>query len=115
MVGSTLMSCCSDPITGYYRDGYCNTDAMDIGTHVVCAKVTNEFLKFSLTRGNDLITPIPHWQFPGLKDGDFWCLCISRWLEAEKYGVAPKIRLESTHEKALQYVSLNKLKEYALE
>ena len=88
---------------------------MDTGTHVVCAQVTDAFLQFSLGLGNDLITPKPYWQFPGLKEGDFWCLCISRWKQAEKAGVAPKIRLASTHQKALQYVSLETLQKYALD
>ena len=101
-----------NPLTGYFRDGLCRTMAMDTGTHVVCAVVTEDFLVFTKGRGNDLSTPIPQWQFPGLKPGDRWCLCISRWLEAVEAGVAPQIILEATHRKALQYVSLQMLKRY---
>lgn len=101
-----------DPVTGYFRDGLCRTMAMDSGTHVVCALVTEEFLTYTKSKGNDLSTPIPQWQFPGLKPGDRWCLCISRWLEAVDAGVAPSIILEATHRKALEYVSLQMLKRY---
>lgn len=87
--------------------------AEDRGTHVVCALVTEEFLQFSKKRGNDLITPVPQWQFPGLKPGDRWCLCVSRWLEAEKAGVAPLVVLEATHEIALEYTELDTLVKYA--
>ena len=111
--GTELQLCCTSPMTGYFRDGYCRTMAMDTGTHVVCAVVTREFLEFTRQRGNDLSTPIPQWQFPGLKPGDKWCLCISRWLEAEQAGVAPKIVLEATSEKALEYTSLELLIKYA--
>lgn len=111
--GLPLTSCCQDPVTGYFRDGYCKTIAQDRGTHVVCARVTREFLDFSRSRGNDLITPIPQWQFPGLKPGDQWCLCVSRWIEAEKAGVAPPVILEATHEKALEYTDMETLLKYA--
>ena len=97
---------------GYFRDGLCRTMAMDSGTHVVCALVSEEFLTYTKSKGNDLSTPIPQWQFPGLKPGDKWCLCISRWLEAVDAGVAPSIILEATHRKALEYVSLQMLKRY---
>ncbi|MFS4492658.1 DUF2237 family protein [Maribacter sp. 2308TA10-17] len=110
-----LESCCFEPKTGFYRDGFCKTGADDHGTHVVCAEMTDEFLAFTKTKGNDLSTPKPEWRFPGLKAGDKWCLCILRWLEAEKAGKAPKIRLESTHEKALEYTSIEKLQEYKLD
>ena len=113
VLGSELQSCCLDPLTGYLRDGYCNTLAQDTGTHVVCAVVTEEFLTFTKTKGNDLSTPIPQWQFPGLKPGDKWCLCVSRWLEAERAGCAPPIILEATHAKALEFVSLEVLEQYA--
>lgn len=109
-----LISCCSDPMTGYFRDGYCRTMPEDSGTHVVCALITNEFLEFTKTKGNDLSTPIPQWQFPGLKAGDKWCLCISRWLEAEKEGVAPKIDLNATHIKALEFTTLEFLEQYKI-
>lgn len=107
-----LQSCCTAPITGYFRDGYCRTIQEDYGTHTVCAIVTDDFLHYSASRGNDLMTPKPHWNFPGLKAGDKWCLCISRWLEAEKVGKAPKIILEATHKKTLNYTTLEKLKNY---
>ena len=111
--GLPLEACCHDPLTGYFRDGYCKTKAEDLGTHVVCARVTEEFLEFSRNRGNDLITPVPQWQFPGLKPGDQWCLCVTRWIEAEKAGVAPPVVLESTHEKALEFTDIEKLIQYA--
>ncbi|MEL6389005.1 MAG: DUF2237 domain-containing protein [Bacteroidota bacterium] len=111
--GEPLESCCLDPMTGYFRDGFCHTGPSDLGTHVVCAIVTDEFLAYSQSRGNDLITPRPDYRFPGLKAGDGWCLCISRWLEAERAGVAPPIRLASTHKNALQYCDLELLQKYA--
>ncbi|MFK7811404.1 MAG: DUF2237 family protein [Maribacter sp.] len=114
VLGGELQSCCFEPKTGFYRDGFCKTGAEDYGTHVVCAEMTTEFLEFTKTKGNDLSTPKPEWRFPGLKAGDKWCLCILRWLEAEKAGKAPKISLESTHEKALDYTSLEKLIKYDL-
>lgn len=115
VLGEQLESCCFEPKTGFYRDGFCKTGADDYGTHVVCAEMTDEFLAFTKTKGNDLSTPRPEWRFPGLKPGDKWCLCILRWLESEKAGKAPKIALGATHEKALEYTSLEKLQEYALE
>lgn len=112
VLNQPLQCCCTSPLTGFYRDGFCKTGAQDYGTHTVCAIVTNEFLEYSLSRGNDLITPIPQWNFPGLKPGDHWCLCISRWLQAEKVGKAPLIKLEATHIKSLDYCSLDLLKKY---
>ena len=112
--GKPLIACCTDPMTGYFRDGYCRTMMQDTGTHVVCAIMTEEFLRYTASRGNDLTTPIPQWQFPGLKPGDKWCLCISRWLEAEKAGVAPRIDLNATHQKALEFTSLIHLEKYAI-
>jgi len=109
VLGTDLHICCTDPLTGYYRDGNCKTGPSDFGTHTVCAQVTEEFLLFSKERGNDLITAIPEYRFPGLKDGDFWCLCASRWVEAYKAGVAPRLKLEATHEKTLNYVGLDVL------
>ena len=100
-------------MTGYFRDGFCNTMADDYGTHVVCAIVTEDFLSYSLSRGNDLITAMPHWNFPGLKPGDKWCLCVSRWKEAVTANVAPFVNLKATHELALKHVSLELLKQYA--
>lgn len=111
--GKPLIACCTDPMTGYFRDGYCRTASSDHGTHVVCAIMTEEFLSFTKKRGNDLSTPIPHWNFPGLKVGDGWCLCILRWLEAEKAGVAPSIKLEATDLRALDYTTLELLETYA--
>ena len=112
--GKPLIACCYEPLTGYFRDGFCKTIDADTGTHVVCAQVTEEFLNFSANRGNDLITPRPQWNFPGLKPGDFWCLCVSRWLEAEKAGVAPKLKLEACHQETLNYTGLELLEQYAL-
>lgn len=106
VLGGVLQSCCFAPKTGFYRDGFCKTGEEDQGTHVVCAILTEEFLQFTKSRGNDLSTPLPQWNFPGLKSGDKWCLCILRWLEAVKVGKAPKIVLEATHEKALEHASL---------
>lgn len=114
VLGTQLKSCCFEPLTGYFRDGYCRTMLQDTGTHVVCALLTEEFLEFTKSRGNDLTTPIPQWNFPGLKPGDKWCLCISRWLEAMKAGVAPGIDLEATHIKALDFTTMEVLKAYAL-
>ena len=112
VLGRPLAECSRDPLTGYYRDGCCNTGADDRGSHVVCARVTTAFLEFSRSRGNDLMTPRPG--FPGLRDGDGWCLCAHRWAEALAGGVAPPVRLEATHEKALEIVSLAALQAHAL-
>jgi len=107
-----LESCCTAPATGYFRDGFCRTASHDVGTHTVCAIVTQDFLDYSASKSNDLMTPIPQWNFPGLKAGDKWCLCISRWLQAEKVGKAPFIDLEATHIKSLQYTTLELLQKY---
>jgi uncharacterized protein (DUF2237 family) len=115
VLGTLLVPCSYDPLTGYYRDGCCNTGAQDLGSHVVCAKVTQEFLDFSLQRGNDLITPRPEHHFVGLRPGDRWCLCANRWREALLAGVAPPVVLECTHSKALQFVTLAQLQLHALE
>ena len=112
VLGGPLAECSRDPMTGYYRDGCCNTGKDDRGSHVVCARVTTAFLEFSRSRGNDLVTP--RMGFPGLKDGDGWCLCANRWAEALEAGVAPPVRLEATHEKALEFVSLADLRAHAL-
>jgi hypothetical protein len=111
--GMPLAPCCYDPMTGYFRDGLCRTDDTDTGAHVICVRVTAAFLSYSKERGNDLLTPKPQWQFPGLTPGDQWCLCISRWIEAEKAGMAPPVVLEGTHQNALDYTTLEKLVEYA--
>ena len=113
VLGSELILCSHDPLTGYFRDGCCNTDASDRGSHVVCAVVTDEFLEYSKSRGNDLSTPRPEYRFPGLKDGDRWCLCAMRWREALSEGIAPDVVLECTHEKALAVVSLDHLLAHA--
>jgi uncharacterized protein len=115
VLGTALDPCCFSPLTGYFRDGFCKTAQSDIGTHIICARMTNEFLQFTLSRGNDLITPKPQWNFPGLKEGDKWCLCVLRWKEALEFGVAPPIFLSSTHEKALEYLTMEKLKEFAVD
>ena len=106
VLGTALVPCSYDPLTGYFRDGCCNTDENDSGSHLVCARVTQEFLEFSLKRGNDLITPRPEYRFQGLQPGDRWCLCVNRWREALEAGVAPLVIMESTHAKALQSVPL---------
>jgi uncharacterized protein (DUF2237 family) len=108
-----LKQCSQEPRTGYRRDGTCNTGPQDVGRHVLCARVTREFLEFSRSRGNDLVTPRPDFDFPGLKPGDHWCLCIDRWLQALEAGVAPPVILEATHEAALQNVDLEILQRYA--
>jgi hypothetical protein len=109
VLGTSLVPCSYDPLTGYFRDGCCNTDEHDRGSHVICAKVSQEFLDFSLRQGNDLITPRPEYRFQGLKAGDRWCLCALRWKQAFEAGVAPKVILESTHINALDYVTLEEL------
>lgn len=114
VLGSELVPCSYDPLTGYFRDGCCNTDASDRGSHVICAVVTDEFLEYSKSRGNDLSTPRPEYRFAGLRDGDRWCLCALRWREALSEGIAPEVVLECTHEKALDFVSLDHLVAHAL-
>ena len=108
-----LLSCSESPVTGFFRDGCCNTSDEDFGSHTVCVEVTQDFLDYSRFRGNDLSTPMPDFGFPGLQAGDRWCLCASRWLEAYEQGMAPKIFLTRTHKRALEIVELEKLKEYA--
>ncbi len=114
VLGSALVPCSYDPLTGFYRDGCCKTDEHDAGSHVICAKVTQEFLDFSITVGNDLSTPRPQYRFVGLKAGDRWCLCARRWQEAFQAGLAPPVVLESTHERALDFVTLAQLQTCAL-
>lgn len=111
--GGALKACCMNPVTGFFRDGFCRTAAEDAGAHVVCAEVTRAFLEFSAARGNDLSTPVPEYDFPGLKPGDRWCLCALRWLEAEGAGFAPPVILAATHESVLKVIPLQKLQEYA--
>lgn len=110
VLGGELRPCSYDPLTGFLRDGCCHTNAQDSGSHVICAKVTAAFLAFSRERGNDLSTPRPQWRFAGLKPGDRWCLCALRWKEALEAGVAPPVVLECTHERALDFVTLDDLK-----
>ena len=113
--GEALEVCCTTPMTGFYRNGACETGSRDFGTHVVCAEVTEEFLDFTRSRGNDLTTPSPINGFPGLKQGDKWCLCVSRWKEALDAGVAPPVALSATHKEALRHVSLEDLEKHALD
>ena len=113
VLGEALVPCSYDPLTGYYRDGCCNTDEHDRGSHVVCAKVTQAFLDFSLARGNDLVTPRPEHRFVGLQAGDRWCLCVERWKEALHAGVAPPVVLAACHQRALTYVTLDDLQAHA--
>ena len=112
ILGKPLQICGNEPITGAFRDGCCNTGPGDIGTHTVCAIVSDEFLEFSKSRGNDLTRDYPEYNFKGLKDGDRWCLCASRWVEAYEVGLAPKVILESTHIKTLEYVSIQILESF---
>jgi uncharacterized protein (DUF2237 family) len=110
--GTELVPCSYDPLTGYFRDGCCTTDASDMGSHLVCIRVTQEFLTFSSARGNDLVTPQPQYRFAGLKPGDRWCLCANRWREALEAGFAPPVILESTPLNALEFVTLEQLEKY---
>lgn len=115
VLGTELECCCQEPITGFFRDGYCQTGAEDLSMHTICAVMTDEFLEFSFMSGNDLTTPIPQYGFPGLKAGDKWCLCLPRWLEALEGGQAPQIYLKCTHISALEHIALDVLKQYALD
>ena len=112
VLGTALVPCSYDPLTGYFRDGCCNTDASDLGSHLVCVKVSAAFLAFSVERGNDLVTPLPQHRFAGLKAGDRWCLCANRWREALEAGVAPPVVLESTHRSALRFVTIEQLEKH---
>jgi len=120
VLGTRMECCCSNVRdsgigTGFYRNGYCSTGAQDVGRHTVCVKVTEDFLEFSKSVGNDLSTPMPEYMFPGLKEGDLWCLCVQRWAQAYQYGRAPKLYLRATHEKTLDYVEFSILRKYALD
>ncbi len=108
-----IIPCSFKPLTGFFRDGCCKTGDDDVGTHVVCAVMTEEFLAFSVERGNDLVTPVPEWGFPGLRAGDKWCLCALRWVEAWQAGMAPPVVLESTNYHALDVISLTVLQAHA--
>ena len=114
VLGGPLADCSHDPLTGWHRDGCCATGKGDVGMHVVCAVVTEEFLAFSKARGNDLSTPAPRFRFPGLRGGDRWCLCASRWKEAYDAGKAPDVVLEATHMAALEFASLEELRQHAV-
>jgi uncharacterized protein (DUF2237 family) len=115
VLGTTLQVCCTDPLTGYYRDGFCNTGGQDLGMHVVCAQVTAEFLAYTKSQGNDLSTPVLEFNFPGLQAGDRWCLCAARWQEAFNAGVAPPVILEATHMRALEVCNLSDLQKQKLD
>ncbi len=112
VLGTDLVPCSYDPLTGYFRDGCCNTDTSDLGSHLICVRVTANFLAFSTERGNDLSTPRPEYRFTGLHPGDRWCLCANRWREALEAGAAPPVVLESTHIKALEFVSRAQLEKH---
>ena len=114
VLGTELECCCRDPMTGFFRDGYCRTGSGDHGVHTVCAVMTDEFLEFSAEQGNDLSTPVPEFGFSGLVAGDKWCLCVSRWKEAFDAGFAPAVILEATHQSALEWVTLEELKSNAI-
>ena len=115
VLGEPLVRCSEEPLTGFFRDGCCNTAPEDIGLHVVCIRATAEFLEFSRSRGNDLSTPRPELGFAGVKPGDQWCLCAARWKEALQAGAAPRVVLQATHAAALRVVKLADLKKYALD
>ena len=115
VLGGELETCSMDPMTGFYRNGCCNTGREDEVMHLVCAEMTDDFLVFSKSRGNDLSTPIPEYDFPGLMDGDRWCLCVLRWKEAHEAGKAPKVNLRATHISTLEFVDLEVLREFATE
>ena len=115
VLGEPLRGCSDRPVTGFFRDGCCNTAPEDMGSHTVCALMTAEFLAFSARAGNDLSTPVPEYGFPGLKPGDRWCLCAPRWQEALEAGAAPKVVLAATHEGALDFCKLADLKKYAVD
>ena len=115
VLGEPLQPCGEQPLTGFFRDGCCRTGPQDFGAHVICARMTAEFLEYSRARGNDLITPQPEGGFPGLRPGDRWCLCASRWREALEAGAAPRVILQATHERALSVVTLDDLKRHALD
>ncbi|MBQ0747976.1 MAG: DUF2237 domain-containing protein [Marinobacter sp.] len=115
VLGEKLETCGTDPETGFYRDGCCNTGPDDHGSHTVCVVMTDEFLEFSKARGNDLSTPVPAFGFPGLKAGDNWCLCAARWHEAFEAGSAPRVRLRATHQAALEHCALENLKAHGVD
>lgn len=113
VLGTPLACCCKRPLTGFYRDGFCRTGPGDVGLHTVCAVMTEDFLSFSVSRGNDLVTPMPEYDFPGLEPGDRWCLCVTRWKEALEAGCAPPVILEATHSSVVEFVDLEDLRAHA--
>ena len=115
VMGGALQTCSTNPLTGFLRDGCCNTNDQDHGSHTVCVEMTGEFLEFSKLAGNDLSTPMPEYGFPGLKPGDRWCLCAARWQEAYENNMAPGVVLESTHQRALEIVSLEAVRAFAVD
>ena len=115
VLGEPLQTCSGSPVTGFYRDGCCNTSDADFGSHTVCVIVSQNFLEYSRFRGNDLSTPQPDFGFPGLQPGDRWCLCAQRWLEAHQYQMAPRVVLSATHRRALDIIPLDVLKSYAID
>jgi len=115
VLGGPLKSCSTDPMTGFYRDGCCNTGEDDVGLHLVCTKLTKEFLIHQRSVGNDLMTPVPHYRFPGLKPGDRWCVCVQRWKQSLEAGLAAPVDLDATHISALEFVDLEDLKRHALQ
>ncbi len=115
VLGGPLLACSYSPLTGYFRDGWCSCHDSESVAHLVCVKVTREFLEYSVMRGNDLVTPLPELRFRGLNPGDRWCLHVLRWLEAFNAGMAPQVVLEATHENALRYVPLRALKMHAVD
>lgn len=115
VLGKPLEPCSTEPMTGWFRDGCCETQAQDRGRHIICAVMTDEFLAFSRTQGNDLMTPRPEYRFPGLRAGDRWCLCLDRWRDAHQAGKAPKVVLEATHQIALERIPLSTLQAFAVE
>ena len=112
--GKPLITCSTKPLTGFFRDGCCNTNDQDAGSHTVCIEATEDFLSFSKSRGNDLSTPMPEYSFPGIKPGDRWCLCAARWAEAHEAGMAPKVHLEATHKRALEIIPIALLEQFAV-
>lgn len=115
VLGGPLLTCSDEPVTGFFRDGCCNTSEDDFGSHTVCVVLTEEFLAYSKAAGNDLSTPRPEFDFPGLKAGQRWCLCAARWVEAYRAGKAPKVSLNSTNQAALEIVPLDLLKQHAID
>ena len=115
VLGAPLEACSLEPMTGFFRDGCCHTGADDVGLHLVCAKVTRPFLEFSKRQGNDLSTPMPRFGFPGLKPGDRWCLCVTRWKEALEAGVAPPVVLEATHISTLEFATIEELEAHRVD